>query len=253
MVAPLAVVREFYRAMEAGQIERVVTLLSPDLQWEEAERFPYYGGVWRSPQAAVDNLFLPLARDWEGFSATPHDFICNDENVVSFGLYTGRFRATGRRISAPFAHWWLVSGGRIVRFKQYTDTAKVLEAGAAPRMPVSPNERNDSARESTMTQEFEEMPIACRLTSEELRAREATLLAKFRSAVVSTEDLADGYAFRVPGDANSVGVAAELIVAERECCPFLTFEVAAHPKMGPVIVRVTGPSGTKEFLKSVFI
>jgi len=78
-----------------------------------------------------------------------------------------------------------------------------------------------------MTREFDDTPIACRLTSEELRTREATLLAKFRSAVVSTEDLTDGYAFHILGDAESVAVAAELIVAERECCPFLTFEFTA--------------------------
>jgi hypothetical protein len=43
----------------------------------------------------------------------------------------------------------------------------------------------------------------------------------------------------------------ELIVAERECCPFLAFEMAALPQMGPVIVRVIGPAGTKEFLRTV--
>jgi hypothetical protein len=31
---------------------------------------------------------------------------------------------------------------------------------------------------------------------------------------------------------------AELIVAERECCPVLALEVAALPNMGPVIVWV---------------
>ena len=102
-------------------------------------------------------------------------------------------------------------------------------------------------------QEFKDFPIACRLTTEELRAREATLLAQFRSLVVSTEDIANGYAFRVPGDAKSVVVAAELIAGERECCPFLAFEFTADPKMGPMVVRVTGPSGTKEFLRGVFV
>ena len=131
MMNPLAVVQEFYRAMAAGQIEKMVALLSPDLQWEEAERFPYYGGVWNNPQAVVDNLFMVLATDWEEFSATPHNFVCSDENVVSFGVYTGKFRATGRSISAPFAHRWLVRGERIAQFKQYTDTAKILEATIA--------------------------------------------------------------------------------------------------------------------------
>ena len=32
MMGPLEIVQEFYRALAAGQIERVVELLSPDLQ-----------------------------------------------------------------------------------------------------------------------------------------------------------------------------------------------------------------------------
>jgi hypothetical protein len=97
----------------------------------------------------------------------------------------------------------------------------------------------------------DDMPVACCLTSAELREREATLLAQFRSAVIGIEELRDGYAFRVPGDGKWIGLIAELIVAERECCPFLAFEVAALPNMGPVIVRVIGPAGTKEFLRTV--
>ena len=98
----------------------------------------------------------------------------------------------------------------------------------------------------------DDMPVACCLTSAELREREATLLAQFRSAVIETEELPDGYAFRVPGDGKWIGLIAELIVSERECCPFLTFEFVAQPSMGPVIVRVTGPAGAKNFLKTVF-
>ena len=36
-----------------------------------------------------------------------------------------------------------------------------------------------------------------------------------------------------------------------KCCPFLTFEFVAQPSMGPIVVRVTGPAGTKNFLKTV--
>jgi hypothetical protein len=97
----------------------------------------------------------------------------------------------------------------------------------------------------------DDMPIACCLTSAELREREATLLAQFRSAVIGTEELRDGYAFRVPGNGKWITIIAKMIVAERECCPFLTFELVAQPNMGPVIVRVTGPACIKDFLKTV--
>ncbi len=96
-----------------------------------------------------------------------------------------------------------------------------------------------------------DVPIACCLTSAELREREATLLAQFKSAVIETEELQDGYAFRVPGEAKWIAITAEVMVAERECCPFLTFELVAQPNMGPVIVRVTGPAGAKEFIRTI--
>jgi len=69
--------------------------------------------------------------------------------------------------------------------------------------------------------------------------------------VIETEELPDGYAFRVPGDRKLVALVAEMIVAERECCPFLTFELVAQPGKGPVIVRVTGPADTKDFLRAI--
>ena len=94
-------------------------------------------------------------------------------------------------------------------------------------------------------------PVTCSLTTAELRDREATLLAQFKSAVIETEELQEGYAFRLPGDAEWILLIAELIVAERECCPFLRFELAALANLGPVIVRVMGQAGTKEFVRTI--
>ena len=93
-------------------------------------------------------------------------------------------------------------------------------------------------------------PIACSLTTTELRDREAKLLTQFRSAVVEAEELREGYAFRLPSDDKWIMLVAELVMAERECCPFLTFELAALPNKGPLILRVIGPPGAKEFVKT---
>jgi len=89
------------------------------------------------------------------------------------------------------------------------------------------------------------------LTTPELRDREAKLLAQFRSAIVEAGELQEGYAFRLPGDGKWITLVAELIVAERECCPFLTFGLAALRNKGPLIVRVSGPPGAKDFVKTV--
>jgi hypothetical protein len=95
-------------------------------------------------------------------------------------------------------------------------------------------------------------PIACSLTSAEFRVREATLLARFKSLILETEELDEGYAFHLPGNRESVALIEELIAAERECCPFLSFEVTGLPNRGRVIVRVSGLGSAKDFVKLIF-
>lgn len=97
----------------------------------------------------------------------------------------------------------------------------------------------------------DELPVACTLSDAELRKREATLLAEIKSAVIATEELNNGYAFRIPGDKKWLAVVMELMLAERECCPFLRFELTAESNMGPLMLRMTGSAGTKDFLKSI--
>jgi hypothetical protein len=97
------------------------------------------------------------------------------------------------------------------------------------------------------------IPVVCTLSDVEMRKREASLLARFKSGVIATEELADGYAFRLPGEKEWLTLASELIAAERECCRFLTFELRADPQLGPLTLRVTGPEGTKKFLRSTFL
>jgi hypothetical protein len=97
----------------------------------------------------------------------------------------------------------------------------------------------------------EVIPIACSLTDAEFREREALLLARFKDAVSETRELPDGFAFLAPGKKPWIALLAELMVAERACCPFLHFEMTAEPNMGPVTLAVTGPPGAKAFLKKL--
>ena len=90
-----------------------------------------------------------------------------------------------------------------------------------------------------------EIPVACRcLTKDYAPQNQRFLLSS--TGLLKTEELADGDLIHTPGDKKWLAVAGELIAAERECCPFLRFELTAEPAMGPVTVRMTGPAGTKE-------
>ncbi len=65
---------------------------------------------------------MKLGGEWDGFSAVPKQFIADGDTVVALGQYSGTFKATGKRFSAPFAHVWEFSEGKAVRFQQITDT-----------------------------------------------------------------------------------------------------------------------------------
>jgi hypothetical protein len=95
-------------------------------------------------------------------------------------------------------------------------------------------------------------PLMCTLSDAEKREREATLLAEFKSVVTAIEELNDGYDFRTPGHEEHLALVTKLIAAERECCPFLTFQLFTEPQMGPLTLRITGPEGAKALVKCTF-
>ncbi len=128
MPTALDTVREFYELLAGGDLAAVLRLLDPKIEWTEAERFPYYGGTWIGPHAIAAGLFEPLGRDWASFAVNAEAFVTEGDQVVSFGRYVGTYRATGRAMTAAFAHHWTVREGKLARFVQHTDTAKVLEA-----------------------------------------------------------------------------------------------------------------------------
>jgi len=80
----------------------------------------------------MSGLFGRLVRDWEDFSATPHEFVVEGDRVVVFGRYKETWKATGKTIDIPFVHSWTVEDGKLVAFQQYTDTAALAVTMAGP-------------------------------------------------------------------------------------------------------------------------
>ena len=92
-------------------------------------------------------------------------------------------------------------------------------------------------------------PVACTLTLGEMAARSITVRELF-SHVEATRDLADGMAFRFPGDPDWVKQLAEFVAFERACCQFFTFELTFAPDLGPVWLSLRGGEGVKEVAQS---
>jgi ketosteroid isomerase-like protein len=123
-------VRALYDGFANGDLPGVLGMLSPDIDWTEAEGFPYAGN-YRGHAAVVHGVFGRLATEWDGYQAVADNYVSAGGAVVALGHYSGTYKATGKSFRAPFAHAWTISGGKIVRFVQYTDTVVVQRALAA--------------------------------------------------------------------------------------------------------------------------
>jgi len=120
-------VRGVYDAFAKGDVPAVLGFLAPDIEWTEAEGFPY-GGTYNGPDAVLQGVFMKLGTEWDGYAAIPSEFIDAGDSVVALGTYSGKYKATGKSFQANFAHVWKLREGKAVKFVQYTDTRKVHEA-----------------------------------------------------------------------------------------------------------------------------
>ncbi len=111
--------RRLYDAFAAGDRAALGDLLG-ETDWHEAEGMPY-GGRYTGLAEIAANVFGPIAKDIEDFSATPDDIaLLGKTRVAAFGHYRGK--GANGVIDVPFAHIWTVIDGRMERLVQYADT-----------------------------------------------------------------------------------------------------------------------------------
>ena len=98
-----------------------------------------------------------------------------------------------------------------------------------------------------MNDDATEMPIACSLSADELRERTEENTTLFRHARDVLE-LPDGYLFTFPAD--RARQAMDFILAERDCCPFFTFELTLPSPHQVILLGVRGREGVKEVVRN---
>ena len=97
-----------------------------------------------------------------------------------------------------------------------------------------------------------DLPVACNLMPAELQERRRNVLSKVLSALTETTELENGFQYRLRSEGELISELGKLIELEHRCCPFLTFRLTVEPGGGSVLLEMTGPQGTKEFLLEVF-
>ena len=125
----VALVRSVYEAFGKGDIPAVLGCMASDMEWNEAENFPYAdGNPYVGADAIVAGVFMRLGGEWDGFTVVPDEFLDAGDTVVMLGRYKGICKATGKPLDAQTCHVWRVKDGKAVHFQQYTDTLQANRA-----------------------------------------------------------------------------------------------------------------------------
>ena len=123
----VTLIKGVYDAFGRGEIPTVLGAMSSDIKWYEAEGNPYMpsGQAWVGPDAILNNLFMRIGTEWDGFTVHPKAFYSAGNSVIVEGRYTGTYKATGKQMDAQMCHAWDVHDGKVTRFQQYVDTAQL--------------------------------------------------------------------------------------------------------------------------------
>jgi ketosteroid isomerase-like protein len=126
--ANIELLKQAYDAYDKGDIQRLLSLLAQDIDWDlpEVEGIPFTGK--RHGLNEVSDFFRVMAQCQEPREFKPDRFIGQGDQVIVLGHGTFTVRATGAEYSDEWCHVFRVAGGKIASFKEYCDTHKAAQA-----------------------------------------------------------------------------------------------------------------------------
>jgi uncharacterized protein len=126
-MSSLQVVKDAYERFGRGDIAGLLALFDSRIEFRLAEGHPYSprGEVWIGPKAVAENLFMRAGGEWEGWTMSPHEFHEAADAVVVECRYQGVYKPSGKSMDIQVCHVWTVADGKLKRFQQYIDTARL--------------------------------------------------------------------------------------------------------------------------------
>jgi ketosteroid isomerase-like protein len=122
-------VQSFYANIQAGDIDAVLTLLSPDFElvYSGPSVIPS-AGTWKGhegfrnwAQAALQGHLPPKSLSFE-------EFIVQGDKVVVPGHVALHVKSTGKTCETDFLHLFTVHDGKLTSWRDFFDTFAVAEA-----------------------------------------------------------------------------------------------------------------------------
>jgi ketosteroid isomerase-like protein len=123
-------VEGLYKAFAQGNVQYILDHVTEDVEWvEEGPESIPFAGHYRG-RAGVQQFFERLSSVEDG-RVVAEEFITAENQVVALGRFTGRVKATGKKIDSVLAHVFTIRDGKVSRWLGYGDTARVAGAYSA--------------------------------------------------------------------------------------------------------------------------
>jgi ketosteroid isomerase-like protein len=122
------VVQQLYIRFGQGDVEGIMSLLSPSVAWQNhgPQSVPLY--VPCQGREAVRKWLELIAREFEIAEFVTDTFVAERDHVVVLGREKGTVRQTGRAYATQFAHVFRVSDGQIVTYDGFEDSSAMVAA-----------------------------------------------------------------------------------------------------------------------------
>ena len=132
-----ATLKELYSAYREGNAERVAALIDEDIDWciyGPARVFPFEGP--RRGKAQVIDVLAAIGAQYELKRHDQEIMVVEGERAAVLSQVAFVQRATGRTLSMRLINFVRVRDGRIVEFREFSDTFDVVEQAAGTWLQV---------------------------------------------------------------------------------------------------------------------
>lgn len=94
----------------------------------------------------------------------------------------------------------------------------------------------------------DEKPVmACSLTNVDKKER-MKIIEEFKGLIKGKKKIENGLVLEFDGSNENYEKVNSLVKLERQCCSFLTFDLRVGKESQPLVLTISGPEGTHEFL-----
>ncbi len=124
----VGVVRDLYVAFQRGEVEVLLDLMSPDIEWCEPDNpFNPAAGTRHGRAGFLEWLRIGQQSE-EILMLEPRQFLAAGDSIAVVGHMKCRAKPTGRTYESDFVHLVTFKDGKIARFQEFFDTYIAGEA-----------------------------------------------------------------------------------------------------------------------------